>query len=490
MDSRTVIKRLSGHALLGGASFPVSQFTASYARNNIPSASVVLTVGRTSKGAQRTLADALNASSGARIPLQVIIDGDTAFNGYVTGNTFIRSFGTAGVQVTGASVLGDMHATSAISSSFSSLIPGRMIGAVSRAGGSAAEHSISAVNSWNMELLPNLWRMFTASAAELAKPPRATQEILAATTGSSAGAGSTTLVQGNRLGSAALALVKGDLVLSPWNEELRSAIAGTINEIMFGDEGGQTLFTKLLTAATNFGFSFIPRVNDALAVAAFPFSSEVSLTITPSEYEKIEASLQRPFPTSSVALMGTSQLATVSKDYKGRAPIRIGFYDSGVQGGVLHMQSAIKWLNGLSANTIGTRRTSGVETPRFSGRPHGNSGSATPPSVATNATMGDAYAKWLWNNIAYANRSAPVSSAYRTDICPGSSVRLECPDLEGSVPFYGFVEVVTLSVDALGARAGTNLLLSSIRTGKEAAESEQEGHPLFQTTFKGARLLP
>ena len=492
MPSGALIKRMSGFAVVGGTSFPLSQVSASYARNNIPSCSLVLAVGRTARGAQRSLAEALNASSGSRVTLEVVVDDGLVFMGYVTGNTFIRTFGTAGVQVTGSSFLGDMHATSALSSAFSSLVPGKMIGRVSVPGGSAGAHSISAVNAWNIEKLPDLWAMFTASAAALAKSPEATAAILAAATGSSYGAGSSSnpFVTGNTLGSAALSKVKGDLVLSPWSPTMATAIAGTVNEIILGDEGGQTLFSKLLTAGMNFGFSFIPRVTDALAVAAFPFSRSVSVIISPDEYAKIEASMQRPFPTSSVALMGSSQLATVDASSSRSTPTRIGFYDSGIPGGVMHLQSAIKWLNGMSPNTAGTRKTSGAETPRYVGRPQPTVQSTSQAPDRSDTTMGDAYAKWIWNNIAYANRSAPVTTAYRTDICPGSSVMLECPDLEGSIPLYGFVEAVTLGVDAMGATAGTNLLLSSIRTQSEMAEGAQGKHPLFQTTFHGGRLLP
>lgn len=486
MGTTLKVRRLTGHALVGGATFPISQFTASYARNNIPSCSVVIPLGQNTRGAQSTLKDTLKSSSGPRVTLKVVVSGETVFNGHVTGNTFIRAFGTAGVQITGASFLGDMHATSALSSRFSAMIPGDLFTSVSQRGGAASQHAISSVNTWNSEKLPDLWALMQASTAELVKPSEATATLLAAQEGSTAGAGST-VIAGNTLGVAAFSRVQGDLVLNPFTEQLRTAIAGTVNEIILADEGGQTLFSKLLTCAMTFGFSFIPRVNDGLAVAAFPFSRDVGVVLPASEYEKIEGSMQRPFPTSAVALMGTGTLAAVSAESSPKVPKRVGFYDSGIEGGVLHLQSANKWLNDLSPYTKGTRETSGVQTPRYVGR-HRKSGQSSNPREEKDATMGDAYAKWIWNNIAYANRSAPVVAAYRTDICPGSSVKLECPDFKGRIPLFGFVEAVTLSVDALNATANTTLLLSSIRTEQEMA-SAQSGHPLFQNTFYGDTLV-
>jgi len=105
------------------------------------------------------------------------------------------------------------------------------------------------------------------------------------------------------------------------------------------------------------------------------------------------------------------------------------------------------------------------------------------------------FAQLYYTRLVLQNRKATIACPLRFDICPGSTIRIIGPSVayvaDVGEPFYGYVNEVKYSIDCQNKIAATIYKLSYLRSEQENAQDAYSlaEHPLYQTSWYGEYLL-
>lgn len=110
--------------------------------------------------------------------------------------------------------------------------------------------------------------------------------------------------------------------------------------------------------------------------------------------------------------------------------------------------------------------------------------------------LGIAFARLVYSNEVLKYRNGSVFGKFRTDIAPGSIVKIETASenaFQGdsfSYPLFAHVDQVSLTVDSLASQAGTSFSISSVRTEFENQDVDltTDTNPLYDSVWSGTSL--
>ncbi len=529
-------------AVVAGKELPVSQFSCQYALNAIPTASLVLPLGRSMKTFQDSVIHsidwnekreievyaqleavsvlgALDVQPWGRKPVR-IFHGDTSGR----GAEFMSSASSFVVQCD--HWLARMAYTSAISAAsvpsnpatltFNSVLA-PLAESRSRAAGGGHMTGLSYADTyvtptsvgqdfWGKAIKPFFTRL--TERESLGDNP---------TTNSVVGLTAEEIARGNVTARSALDRFEprdgkydagvplqfkpdqygGDL--SRVAEQISSAVAGDLLESF----AGATLWDKLIGYAGHFLFSVVPLVESALVVPVIPGLSETWRIINGDEYGalKFQGGSVRPLRGVGVyggfgTLAGGGLPASVAVDLD---RLSIGGYFQGATSGQVVFKNCPAWMNRLAGTSLPARA---VNRPSGSSLFPGLSNAAEVANLAAAEIAGqgrlmNAYAKALYVQEVLKTRALDLTGRLRVDIAPGSMVEVQVDPrkfLSGGDRVvesqHGLVLQVNHSIDAETPHASTSMHVAHLRS---ASENKKIGysvarHPLWGSKWSGALL--
>lgn len=282
---------------------------------------------------------------------------------------------------------------------------------------------------------------------------------------------------------------------------IQSMIARQTFETLFG----YTMWDNLVGMASNFMFAVSPGIADAMVVPMIPTLNDHMLTIYDTEYDDIALSGASQRTLKAVALFG-------SKDMDGGPPmagngvplkdVGVGgvYSPAGVKEGLVIAKQAPEWLGGLAYEAY----TSNIKGPNdlvvpVAPAPGGGGLRGPDPALVIGGLnqVLNKFARAMYGFEVLKFRQGQLVGKFRTDIRPGSIVRIECASdrfIEVIDQFgeelFAAVNRVSLYLDAEGSKASTTFGLAHNRGRDENAspDTSMESHPLYATKWKGYRL--
>lgn len=294
------------------------------------------------------------------------------------------------------------------------------------------------------------------------------------------------------------------------------AIARSIGRHTIDTFVNQTLWGKLVgELAPMFAFSLVPQVERALVV---PFQPGLRQTycqrIYANDYDFFVPALSLTRPLRALAIVNGYKMETDAS--RGQAPTYVGLggcfapADATLADGLVAVLRSPPWLDGVLSTAYSPSKSGGT-------RPSTPPSSATTPVEVSEERQGnkdglsrtdvllqtkalyDAYARSRYVAEVLRGRTGQLGGKLRFDIAPGATVLIEgtserflgATDRLGQSVVASVLRVST-GINAETSKAGTGFLLGHIRTETENASDKTsiERHPLYNTTFTGAPLIP
>jgi hypothetical protein len=303
---------------------------------------------------------------------------------------------------------------------------------------------------------------------------------------------------------------------------LAANIFSELAETGLGHLYGRTAWDLLLELGGRYGLAVVPRVETALVVPWVKGLREIHTAIGRHGQESFEGVLGLPRSLRAVAVYGQGRLLTgnpvlnppAGAEAQNLVPFVGGWYQ-GDSEGTIEWVRAPTWMTGFPARSAAAlgRTALGTASAFAPGSVVGGNsflsplaqgalaaaGAARPAKAERQAAraMMDAYAHFLYANLALEHRQAELSGPLRFDIGPGSSVRLEGAGEQAvgkedrlGRDLYATVLATTVALDAERPAAGTRFHLGHVRT---AHENERDAtsidrHPVWQDNWPGATL--
>lgn len=510
------------------ASFPVVQFVASFAMNEIPTATCVVAVGRLASGdgteaspAHALLGEVRNLEE-ARVYMRPTGfaapfaewpgDAQLVFDGRYTGCGFRSAGGQVHLVLHLVHWLVDLTFSSTLSADSHVSNPSRLADpaafrpVASGAGGPGRPAYLPEYVGFDVlkdSLKTDLWTGVHELLTTLAQRKRL--EL-----GCSGGCG--TRMSDNSLALGALKYVEASTELAaapgPYYKPLaldtggvdkvESSVVEAIQRQALDAYAHMTFWDAMVNAVfPMFSMAIVPRVETAVVVADCPSFRRAYKTIDSGEYDSFDLSGALSRPLSAVGVFGSYESLAGAAGGGGAEECLSGCFapegsDAAV-GGVALYVSAPVWLEGTSSvdPPTGEAPVATATTPETA-----TAGSSDPLDVTR---LYNAYAQSVFAAHALKGRVGNVSGRLRFDVSPGSIVRLKTrPEkfLAGSdglaVDLFGSVSRVTVAVNTESGQASTAYQLTHLRTAAENGDDRTSsgGHPLFgSNVFNGAPLV-
>lgn len=518
-------------AILGGYEFEVAQYQSSWAANEVPTAQLMIAVGRNVRTNKRAKIHEVAAKLKQMLAATVTFmprgqytstvdwpaETQTIFTGYFTGFAFRKVRGKAHVIFSLTHWLSALGFSSCLTAIGHVANPAAFnAGAVLKSGNGVVQrvHTISSL--WGASLLgPNvgldLWKGIKTMLTQLAQvPAMPLQTIGGGCDGSGDGRINTAAlsalakIEGPTLpipaatsalvGAAAVAATPTTSKPYRYGRELALAatnVPGVQDGIALGIGGSvveswsaQTFWDKLVgELLPQFGMAIVPQVDSAVVVADTPaYSGGVWKTVTIDDYHAYDFSRELSRPLRGVGVLSSFESQTRPGVVAGQLSGVGGCYieDSVTPGdGTILFVGAPRWLSG-----VGFSQYNGVPAVPAAGTP--TRSSTTPASaggtrlvdgtVGTNLTaLYNRYAHTVYVNNMLRGHNGSFSGKLRFDVAPLSMLRFESTterhltreDDGLASTLFGCVQRVTVQIDAESGMAGTSFQMSHLRTEGE-----------------------
>jgi len=537
-----------------GIEIPISQFSMSYAINDIPTATVLVALGRNAHDGKNSrvydivkdvsamtsayikingkLGDwATSGTGGSRLQFPEAND-VILFTGYLVGTSYVRSGGKVSLAL---HLLNQLTLLTMTMGGTSHVLPGtphEMIlpNLYKGSGGEvAAEFSSNYAKEVASTLPTDFSQAIVNVMAKIASQPFFIQGYdpsVINTTGRSnkaaiyaiepAGDGRW-LGMYNHISGGYLKDYVTAYPLRTNGDTISNYIAQSISRNLNSSGYSNDLWTTLIYALlADYGCAVIPFPRAALVAPVLPMSQSAESVIRVGDIVdfSMNASIKQPvravgvFSNSDIRTMNVKGLA--ADDPFARVSGRYIASESESDGG-WYYKKAPDWLDNTATSDPN------IENPdvnKLMNKPGNNANGGNPEVVRElGQQITDVkqylnkYAQLVYLGIALKNRQATLVTKLRFDISPGSTVRLELqPEaISGAVDmlssgdtkafYYGFVNQVTVSIDAEQGFASTSYVLTNLRS---KAENDMPGgrfsiatHPFFDDKFfRGGPLVP
>lgn len=270
---------------------------------------------------------------------------------------------------------------------------------------------------------------------------------------------------------------------------------------------GQTLWDNLMELGGRYLFSVSPGVESARVIPFTPSLRSPYITVFPTEMYNLERHTTTPVQTRAMVLYGVfSSEAGGGLGDEGEPARAIGlggvYRPSDGDQGTVRMIPAPSWLAGVSQQAFVRVGGATADALVRNAGAHPAGGGAVPPSTTDEALTGlkpvlDRFAHAAYLNDLTGFRTGTLTGKFRTDIAPGSIVRvLPMPEKflgedDGGKPLFAAVVGVTLRLSSDPSPTATTILsLAHVRDRPEnnLDRFTADRHPLYSTVWRGGRL--
>ncbi len=508
--------KVSARAVVKGESLPITGFNIDYVLDAIPTAQINFPIGRSAKGAfGASPALSLLENIGPMTPVQILCqfepdrgrgappgklngfpEGEfTIFDGFIGAPGFQKQTGAASLSIGAFGRPGALAGSTTLNQAVVSATGpngGLRYGLAQFGSLPVAGNALEALLALPFE--EDLW-----DGALLELVTSILQDLNAWTGGQNSFALSA--VQAINKGEV---LPQSELPLSEYVgsvPNIRLAIAKEVANSFFAawanPDATGNVWNALGALSEAFLFHFVPGVSeDALAPVTPGLGGEPFRVIDPSEYGLIQfgQTFDENFYSylTQVGLFSPwDQGSAWSDGVRAIQSLGEAFINADVLEGQGRLQlfPAPAWIH---PPTDAGLPTLGGGT----GIPDASNPEGAGPIVLApfSQTAGNAIAETLLQEGLFAHRGMQLAGRFRTDIGPGSLVRVNgSTERFGGKPtaLFGMVRRVSISVGEIGAdsHAATQFSISSIRTESEHNTLTVEAHPLYDTAWRGSVLI-
>jgi len=288
-------------------------------------------------------------------------------------------------------------------------------------------------------------------------------------------------------------------------QHIGDAVSAAVGTAFIESYSGVSFWDKLVgQICPTYGLAFVPMVESAIVVADTPaYNGGFWKEINADDYDSYDMTreLHRPLRGVGIVTGYESQTKSGINAASGETPILGGCYaeKSVAPGdGMIMYVSSPSWLTVLHTQGQHVKETSGLDlqepikgaiSPEF-GVP--DTADATGNDVGE---LYNRYAREVFVNQMLRGQAGSFSGKLRFDIAPLSILKVKATtdkfigagqdDLAFDI--FGCVQRVTISINAEAGMAGTTFTLSHVRTAKENSEERTSvsEHPLFGKTIHG-----
>lgn len=277
-----------------------------------------------------------------------------------------------------------------------------------------------------------------------------------------------------------------------------------------------TMWGKLIGYTSVFGFSVIPLVERALVVPFVPgLRRTYCKTIQNCDYNYIDFNneIKQSLLGVGITVGRTSEtglVATAGRNISSQIGIGACYSPEGAETGMFKFVKGPLWLEMIPVSAHSAKRSLGMgkrtkfstaTTPQTESNPEliaNKDGAKRGDIIREISSLYDDYAHYMYMLDTLRGRYGMVSGKLRFDIAPGSSIliagsaeRFLAGEDALAQNVIGTVRRVSIGINAENGQAGTSFLVGHVRTEKEN-ENERfsvENHPLYTDTFVGAPLI-
>lgn len=531
----------------GAGSFEVVSYQSQWALNTVPSATVVLAIGRNAADGQTAAAIHSKLSSIQklnRVKIYATISGDwtpgipwpeeptVIFEGRVMGLGFLKNMGSTGFTLHLVHWLCDLDFSSSLAAyshpsnpmdfTFQAVMSSMITTDGTSPNGIAQTAEAASISAGAIQ--EDLWAkaikpfFCNLAAAEHVLPHSSLQTCAGLVSAR------------NEAALYALAKIEGESsefglerscytppasfnVTGNVSTEIAAAIASAIQSESQSSFAYSTIWGKLVGQyAPEFLLAVVPQAEKALVVPYTPALNQLYCKkIAANDYIscELQANISRPLR----AVMLLNHTSTVTNVVAGQVITSVaGCYSPEsdfTDQGVVRIGSVPRWLAGVSSCLASAGRTTGIKgrvvpststTPGSGPKPDlkGNSAGHTFEEILISARdIHNNLAHAIYVNDALAGRMGTLFGKLRFDIGPGSIVAIEGTSErflsvdEAASTLVAAVAEVSVGINAETSMAGTGYRLTHIRTINENNDERTAigAHPLYTTVFKGAPLV-
>ena len=548
MADKFVKVKLKLDAVIGGIAFPdIVSMSATFGLNSIPTASIVVAVGKDYKRDRFATIHTARSQLKPRDPVQVFLtmipeDGDVSkiprkdykiFEGYLSGIGYQRSHNSANFVISVVHWLDDLNNSGALTGNW---MPGASYdlaqcalynilseedGALLGLGTPTLDPRRELVNIPNLQ--GDMWlRTLRPIYEKLAEWAKARQQALP---GSGNGGGTNSGAIGpTSLGPGALSRMPGNgaQYYTPvaldlkglGGTEIEDCIRAGLQIVDVNSFAYTTFWNKIVgETAPQFFFAISPAVDWALPIPFFAGLRQEWKTIKADEYSyaNFNANMSQLLESVDVfypinnSMTNSSGMGSVTGAVGLEKPL--GFYPAAVDQnnhGLKLYKEPPGWLSNPVRWNRKTPGTTGEGGPLPGDMSAPNFGSSSSPvkspramlEMIKNSDVATRLAEHWYKSEYLYQRYGEMSGYLRFDIAPGSIVKIETPPRDqewygDSNPYmFATVTQVSYSINAERAMAGTSFSLAHIRTEEENNDESitSAKPPMFLEKWKGGPL--
>lgn len=419
------------------------------------------------------------------------------FEGYTAGAPYQRTYNTAAFSVGVVGWLDDLRNSSAMSSAFAVGTPSDFFASASSSITGAALFAASAAGEEITGAAADVWGAIDSALTILCT--KGLYTALGDTAATEGGMVRPIGFDQNTSAVNALARFSGNVLpLALTSGRLPDSVDQHIGDFLFGLEGSDTVWGKIMGLADLYGFSIIPLVDDAKAAAYVPFlqSGMITKEIKANEYAGFSRAAYSRDEIRGAILMGAGASITNVIDGVNKGQMKTTAHYVLEEEGQIFIGAAPRWLSADVSAETWTPRTTGASGKGV--RATGVAGGGGDPTENEDfndhkaaETVGKKYARHVYLANVLAQRNARLTGMVRFDIGPGTPVKIETggTDVYGSKYLYGGVKAVTISAETRSPRVSTDFEIENYHVQDED-DTAATGHPLFGAPYLGDPLVP
>lgn len=530
---------------VAGIELPVSTFSMSYAINSIPTATATIPLGRNARTGKPSAVYDLGDSAKQMAPVVVKLVGKLGdwspaglgaskqqfpagehvlFTGYVSGISYRRSNGSISLLLSFVNSLIDLALSSCGSRDVVPGAPHDLMLPILYENAGGKTHMDAA--SRFVSTLPTAMTLDMSKALLDILKSISRENLLQATTAWCDSSPPAELVDNLLSNTRALQALNGVLEWKgftnlaatrpsyvrdyPFEVNLNSktALSKSIGSRLNASFAGTSMWHALIgSLIADIGLAVVPQTDSALLVPAFDMSREAGAVIWTSDTADINLSVRSQRPLFGVGVMHEQHMGTL--------PIREkqcvgGSYTAdadGVIDGMWLFVPAPDWLS--APESLDTKAVNGNGSvnqilTQVVNTAVGSDNKAVDEKAQDNVTnwndASNKYAQMIYAANALQDRGGTITDKLRFDIAPGSTVVIKANPAaktagidDFATDIYGFVNRVTVTINAQEANATTSFNLTNLRTAEENQLSRfsMNSHPFYGVKyFNYAPLIP
>ena len=485
---------VKAHATVDGARVEIVSLSVRYAINSLPTATVILAVGRNAEAASLSAAVDVYSKQMYRSPLNIYANfgnrGDfLLFRGYVSGVSVKKSSSMFGVAIGGISWFNDLNAGTPFSSGLTAAATLYDLKVPIAAGPGTMANGAP---PYSLEVLQQVVTNQLANNSVGSAIMKTALEL----TGTGDIGGNQALKQAvsNDYAAAALKATTIDLVsaLPGGAAVTKDGFGNAIGSAFWTTFSGSTLWSALVSMTVSMGYVIIPLINKLYIMPWTPILSTPSTHFSATTIAATDNNFGLAPNIKTMFIYNQDEMTTMTL-LAGTTKVPGLFTNESMESGMTDMAPAPRWLR----DTIGTESSIKTMTVAAGIRARApNTGGTTDvdfsldeelKSKLTDLTRAASrYAKFMYALKALGSRSV-ITGPPQGNIIPGMNLSFSLGDDVGEMD--GFVNAVVYNIDSEHHATDMSVELTQVRSTPDSGALGMDAGVMWRSVVGGGSII-